>query len=113
MRALKHALQQHPFLLLGLTTLGLFFLVEALARNGLDRAAATAAVPMRFLILPMYVIWLVFTMAQVYLSSAGSPNWVLELLYIVGLTVGLLPYFLADRLLARWRRGRLLRHTTT
>jgi hypothetical protein len=51
-------LGRHPFLLVGLATLALFFSVEALDRGGWTAAAAWLARPLRILILPMYMVWL-------------------------------------------------------
>lgn len=95
--------RRHPFLLLGLLTLGLFLGVDALTRTGHAEAAVAAAGPLRVLILPMYVVWLPFTMFNAAVVGLdGSPAAVARLIWICGLVAGLAPYALAD-LLARRR----------
>ena len=99
-------IRRHPFLLLGLLTLGLFYIVEALNSAGHTHAAAAAATPLRVLI-PMYVVWLPFTMLNVaLLGPGGSPGGGARLIWMCGLAAGLAPYALVDYLLARWRRPR-------
>jgi hypothetical protein len=106
--------RRHPFLLLGLLTLGLFFSVGALTRTGHAEAAAAAAGPLRVLIIPMYVVWLPFTMLNVAVTGPdGSPAAVARLIWICGLVAGLAPYALADHLLARRRRARAHRVAAT
>ncbi|MFL5576563.1 MAG: hypothetical protein ACJ79S_11405 [Gemmatimonadaceae bacterium] len=101
------SIRRHPFLLLGLLSLALFFIVEALNRAGHTNAAAAAAAPLRVLIIPMYVVWLPFTMLNVALMGpGGSPGTVARLIRICGLAAGLAPYALVDSLLVRWRRPR-------
>ena len=100
-------IRRHPFLLLGLVTLAWFFGVEALNRAGLAQAVAAAAPPLRMLIIPMYVVWLPFTMLNVALAGPGGvPSTIARLIWICGLAAGLAPYALADHLLGRWRRSR-------
>jgi hypothetical protein len=97
--------RRHPFLLLGLLALSLFFGVEALARTGHANAAAAASGPLRVLILPMYVVWLPFTVINGAVAGPdGSPEALARLIWICGLIAGLVPYALADYLLVRWRR---------
>ena len=99
-------IRRHPFLLLGLLTLGLFYMVEALSRAGHTHAAAVAATPLRVLIVPMYVVWLPFTMLNVaLLGPGGSPGGGARLIWMCALAAGLAPYALVDDLLARWRRS--------
>ena len=85
-----------------------FFGVETLSRAGHTQiVAAAAAAPLRLLIIPMYVVWLVFTMLNVALTGPGGPpTAVATLIWMCGLAAGLAPYALADYLLARWRRVR-------
>jgi hypothetical protein len=97
--------RRHPFLLLGLLTLALLAAVEALTRTGHAQAAAVGAGPLRVLIIPMYVVWLAFTILNVALNGAGGIPWsVALLLWIARLIAGLVPYALADHLLFRSRR---------
>ena len=99
--------RRHPFLFLGLLTLALFFVVEALGKTGHAQAAAALAAPMRVLIIPMYVIWLLFTMLKVALAGPGGPpSAIAYVIWIVALMAGLAPYALADYVLARWRGAR-------
>jgi hypothetical protein len=68
---------------------------------------AAAAPPLRVLIIPMYVIWLPFTMLNSALAGpGGAPSAVARLIWMCGLGAGLAPYVLADHLLARSRRHR-------
>ena len=58
-----------------------------------------------FLVIPMYVVWLGFTMLSVALEGADArPDALTWLLWVTSLVAGLAPYALADYLLARWRR---------
>src|SRR5215831_16511721 len=66
---MRNAFRRHPFLLIGLLTLGLFHLAEGLNRAGKTEIAQALAVPMRVLIVPMYVVWLLLTMAQVAIAG--------------------------------------------
>ena len=68
---------------------------------------AAAGPPLRVLIIPMYVIWLPFTMLNSALAGpGGAPSAVARLIWMCGLAAGLAPYVLADHLLARSRRSR-------
>jgi len=68
-------LKQNPFLTLGCFTLVLFFLVEALQREGATVASERLAGPMRVFIIPMYLVWLVITMITVALAGPdGLPG---------------------------------------
>ena len=99
--------RRHPFLLLGLLTLSLFHAVEALGRSGHTQAAAAVAGPLRLLIIPMYAVWLPFTMVNVAVAGpGGAPGLAGYMIWNLGLALGLAPYALADYLLERWRRSR-------
>ena len=99
-------IRRHPFLIFGLLTLLLFFVVEPLGRAGYTQAADMAAAPLRILIIPMYVIWLPFTMLIVALTGPDlTPGVLARAIWICGLVAGFAPYALADHLLAR-RRAR-------
>ncbi|MGH7713273.1 MAG: hypothetical protein ACREOG_18440, partial [Gemmatimonadaceae bacterium] len=65
-------LRRHPFLLLGLLTLLLFFAVETLRERGALEASLRLAVPLRVLIIPMYLVWLAFTMLNVALAGGAG-----------------------------------------
>ena len=107
-------IRRHPFLLLGLLTLALFFAVEGLDRAGHVHAVAVAGPALRVLIIPMYAVWLPFTMLNAALAaSVGQSAAVAWLAWICSLVAGLVPYVLADRLLARWQRLRSHRDPAT
>ena len=104
-------LKQHPFLILGLATLLLFLAVEALRALGAAEASARLAVPMRVLIIPMYAVWLGFTILGVTVAGPeGLPGLLGTLFFGVQLVCGLAPYIGADYLLRRWRDSRLRSH---
>ena len=103
----RNVLVRHLFLLIGLFTLGLFYLVAVLDRTGAAEAAGALAVPMRVLIVPMYLVWLVLTMAQVALfGPSGWPAPIAAAMSGITMAAGLAPYALADYLLDRRRRRR-------
>ena len=106
-------LWQHPFLALGLCTLLLFFAVEALQAEGATGAAQLLARPMRVLIIPMYLVWLLFTMVNVAIWGSGGQVGPLGiLLYCLQFSGGLVPYLVADYLLRRWRHAKARHHLT-
>ena len=90
-------IRAHVFLLAGLVTLALFFVAERL--GGLPDPLETVA---RLLIVPMYVVWLVFTTAEV-LILGPEPTAVAGGVWIASLIAGLAPYALLDHLVTRWR----------
>lgn len=98
-------LLRHPFLVLGLLTLALFFGVEALRAEGAVGIAEQLAVPLRIIIIPMYLVWLGLTMAYVALFGPEPPGSLVRLLWAaIQFTGGLFPYLAADYLLSRVRR---------
>lgn len=98
--------RRHLFLLIGLLTLCLFCLVAALDRVGKREAAEALAGPMRVLIVPMYLVWLLLTMAQVGIAGPrGLPAPFAAIVSIIGLVAGLGPYALLDYVLNRLRRA--------
>ena len=104
--------RRHPFVLLGLLSLCLFFSVDALSRTGHTATAAAAARPLRVLIVPMYAVWLPFTMLSVAVAGPnGVPGTVARLIWMCGLVAGFAPYTLADYMLARWLRAQTHRDT--
>jgi hypothetical protein len=102
----RHLLRRHLFLLIGVLTLNLFFLVAGLDRAGKVEIAHALAVPMRLLIVPMYLVWLLLTMAQV--SIAGPvplPAPFAVIVWCIDMVAGLAPYALMDYILIRLRRA--------
>ena len=62
---------------------------------------------MRILIVPMYLVWLLFTMAQVAAAGpAGLPAPFGMIMGCLAMLCGLAPYALADYVLNRCRRKR-------
>jgi peptidoglycan/LPS O-acetylase OafA/YrhL len=97
--ALSYVLRRHVFLLAGILTMGLFFLVA-----GLNNTGALAAV-MRVLIVPMYLVWLLLTVVLVAIfGPGGMPQPFAEVMSVISFAAGLAPYVLADYLLNRRRR---------
>lgn len=93
---------RHVFLLTGVLTLGLFFLVEGLDRAGKTDAAQALAGPIRILIVPMYVVRLLLTMAQVAIAAPSRPPVpIAAVIWIIKMIAGLAPYALADYVLER------------
>jgi hypothetical protein len=104
-------LRQHPFLALGLATLLLLVTVELLRIQGAADASQRLAAPLRFLIIPMYLVWLALTMLTVALwGAAGVAGPVSVLFSSLQLLGGLVPYVTADTLLRRWRQAKARRH---
>jgi hypothetical protein len=104
--SVRYVLRRHLFLLIGLLTLGIFFLVAGLDRTGKSETAAALAGPMRLLIVPMYLVWMVFTMALVALfGPRGIPGPLGVAVSFIGFAAGLAPYVLVDYLLQRRRRS--------
>ena len=107
---MRKGLRQHPFLVLGLATLLLFVTVEFLRMQGAADASQRLAAPLRLLILPMYLVWLAFTLLNVALwGAAGVASPVSILFYSLQLIGGLGPYVTADTLLRRWRAAKARR----
>jgi len=105
-RRVRKALRQHVWLLIGLLSLGLFFLVAGLEGAGKGEAAHALAGPMRVLIVPMYLVWLAISMAQAAIAGpVGLPGPLRAVVSGISLVLGLAPYALADYVLDRWRRA--------
>jgi hypothetical protein len=103
---MRYVLRRHLFLLIGLLTLGLFFLVAALGGARETGMAHTLAGLMRVLIVPMYLVWLVLTMLHVAIAGPGRlPGPFEPALFVFTFFAGLAPYVLADYVLDRWRRA--------
>jgi hypothetical protein len=103
----RHLLRRHVFLLIGVLTLCLFFLVARLDLAGHVEIARALAVPMRVLIVPIYLVWLLLTMAQVAIAGPGPlPAPFAVLVWCIDMVAGLAPYALVDYVLDRLRRAR-------
>ena len=102
--------RRHPAFLVGLLTYALFLSVEWLGRAGYPGVGRALGPVLRVAIIPMYAVWLPFTILMVALTDpVGHPTALTRLVREVGLAAGLLPYLLVDLLLVRWRRGREIR----
>ena len=102
---MRRLFSRHLFLLIGLITCGMFALVAAL--GGESGFAHVMAGPMRLLIVPMYLVWLLMTVIVVAVFGPGGPPAMIgPVLLIFDLVAGLAPYLLADYALDRWRRRR-------
>jgi hypothetical protein len=66
---MRYAFRRHLFLLIGSLTLCLLCLLEGLNRAGKRETAEALAGPMRVLIVPMYLVWLLLTVAQVAMTA--------------------------------------------
>jgi hypothetical protein len=105
-RRVRKSLRQHVLLLIGLLSLGLFFLVAGLEGAGKSEAAHALAGPMRVLIVPMYLVWLAISMAEAAIAGpVGLPGPLRAVVSGVSLVLGLAPYAVADYVLERWRRA--------
>jgi hypothetical protein len=102
----RHLLRRHLFLSIGVLTLNLFFLVAGLDRAGKVGMAHALAVPMRVLIVPMYLVWLLLTMAQVAIAGpVRLPAPFAAFAWGINMVAGLAPYALVDYVLDRLRRA--------
>ena len=103
---MRYVFHRHLFLLIGLLTLGLFFLVAGLDRAGKSETAHALAGPMRVLIVPMYLVWMGITIAQVaVVGPVGLPGPFGAVVSGISLVAGLAPYAFADYVLDRWRQA--------
>jgi hypothetical protein len=93
---MQYLLRRHVFLLIGLLTLGLFFVVAGIDAPDAGPATHALAVLMRILIVPMYLVWMLFAIAV----HTGLP----PVFSGIGLIAGLVPYILADWVLQRMRQ---------
>ncbi len=96
MEAMRCIFRQHPFVFIGLLSLCLLFLIPGLGSS-----------PMRVLVMPTYLIWLGWSMAEFALVGASGVAHPLGVIVSgFGLLVGFAPYAFADYALDRWRQGR-------
>jgi hypothetical protein len=101
----RHLVRRHLFLLIGVLTLNLFFLEAGLDRAGKVGMAHALAGPMRVLIVPVYFVWLLLTMAQVAIAApVPLPAPFTVIVWCLDMIAGLAPYALVDYLLNRLRR---------
>src|SRR5258708_1905487 len=104
---MRYVFRRHLFLLIGVLTLCLFYLVAALDGAGKRETAEALAVPMRILIVPMYLGWMLLTMANVAMPGPhGLPAPFAAIVSGISFIAGLAPYAIADKLLDLWRRYR-------
>ena len=107
---MRRWLLRHPFLTLGLATLLFFFVVESLRERGATEAAQLLAVPLRLLIVPMYLVWLLLTMLYITIGGLGPASAPLGVGWnLLRFTAGLAPYVAVDYLLQRWRHAKAQR----
>ena len=105
-RPVRHVLRRHLFLLIGILSLSLFFLVAGLDRAGEAGIAQTLAVPMRVLIVPIYIVWMLITIAQVAVAGPhGLPQPIAMIVWGLSMVAGPAPYALVDYILDRLRRA--------
>jgi hypothetical protein len=106
----RYVLRRHLFLLIGLLTLCLFYLVAGLQAAGKRETAEALAGPIRVLIVPMYLVWMLLTMALVAIAGPrGLPAPYGFIVSIIGLVAGFAPYILLDYVLNRLRRPAIRR----
>ncbi|HTP32406.1 MAG TPA: hypothetical protein VMJ75_09545 [Candidatus Acidoferrales bacterium] len=101
---MRHVLHRHAFLLFGIVTLCLFFPLAALDQAGVGYVH-TAAVALRVLIVPIYLVWLLLTILNVAVSRM-LPMPFVTLVSIITMFAGLAPYAFLDYWLDRRRRSR-------
>jgi hypothetical protein len=100
---MRHVLRRHLFLLIGVLSLSLFFLVAALDRAGKAGVAQALAGPMRVLIVPIYLVWMLITIAHV---AVAGPQPFATIVWVFSMVAGLAPYALVDYIIDRLRRAR-------
>jgi hypothetical protein len=94
------------FLFIGVLSLSLFFLVAGLERAGKAGVAQAIAGPMRVLIVPIYLVWMLMAIAQVAVAGPhGLPRPIAMIVSGFSMVAGLAPYALVDYLLDRLRRA--------
>jgi hypothetical protein len=104
---MRNVFRRHLFLSIGLLTLCLLFLVPGLDKVGKSELGHPLAGPTRVLIVPMYLVWLVVSAAEVAIfGPAGLPGPLQVIVSGIGLVAGLTPYAFVDYVLDRRRRAR-------
>jgi hypothetical protein len=106
---MRNVFRRHLFLLIGLLSFCLFFLAAGLDRAGKSETGHALVGPMRVLIVPMYLVWIVITIAQVAIvGPVGLPGPFGAIVSSISLIAGLAPYAFADYVLDRWRQAATL-----
>jgi hypothetical protein len=83
---MRNVVRRHLFLLIGLLSLCLLLLVAGLERAGISETGHALAV----LIVPMYLVWMVTTMAEVAIvGPAGLPGPFAAIVSGISLVAGL------------------------
>lgn len=100
-------MMRHPFLLVGIFTVFLYFLVGVLVATGKNETAKVLDVVMPVVMAPMALVW--FAICPVLPTLIRGGGWhdqigAAMLLFIM-FAAGLAPYVLADYVLDRWRRA--------
>jgi hypothetical protein len=102
-------IKRHPFLVLGIVTLGLFVATETMSDTAKGSGLGVIIINLfRVLIVPM---WLMRTLEMLL----GMGGWPMPLQLLVALPILFAPYVLADYLLQKVRghgRGQSPSHTT-
>jgi len=107
---MRKVFPRHLFLVAGLLSFSLYLVVAVLEEAGLNEAGHALAGLMRVLIVPMYLVWLLTSMAQVaVIGPVGLPPPFGVVVGGIGMVAGFAPYVLADYALDRWRRCRAAR----
>jgi hypothetical protein len=100
---MRKVLRRHLFLSIGVFTFGLFVLVGMLERMGKGEISSALASPMRVLIVPMYLVWLVASLIQTAIAgSVGFPAPFRAIISGIDMIAGFAPYVLADYVLDRF-----------
>ncbi len=95
---MKGWLKRHPFLILGLLTLALFFIMQSTQGRFTPDTQNAMSKGFAVIVLPMYLMWVL-----VYLLTSGDfeKGPVISVLMMLA---GLVPYLLADKVLSAIRK---------
>lgn len=94
---MRHFARRHPFLLVGLLTLALFFISQFARIERYPSIQFALDAILRALIVPMYLVWLLITALQVWLVGRADGADLLRWIFAAArLVAGLIPYVLAD-----------------
>ena len=105
---LLQVLRRHLFLFIGFLSLSLFYLVAELDQAGKRGLAQTIAGPMRVVIVPVYLVWMLIAIVQVAIAGPhGLPQPIAMIVWGFSMIAGLAPYALVDYILDRLRRAGL------
>ncbi len=107
---MRKLLCRHLLLFRGILSFALFFVVAILDQVGETGFAQTLAGPMRVLIVPVYLVWMLIAIAQVAVAGPhGLPPPFGMIVSAFSMVASLAPYALGDYILERIRRTRSLR----